>query len=112
MRETLTLGAATGARARGLAEPRVLLKYGLAPASGALLAYLGTQFGSLLAGAFVTEVLFNWRGLGSMLIEAVLKRDYPIVEAGTFVAASASFAGTLLGDWAQQVVDPRLSKSL
>lgn len=105
--ETLSSGAAPGARARGLPEWRVVLKYGLAPASGALLAYLGTQAGSLLAGAFVTEVLFDWRGMGALLIDAVLKRDYPVIEAAVFVAAAASFAGTALGDWLQHAVDPR-----
>lgn len=105
--ETLALGAAPGARARGLAESRVIIKYGLAPSAGALLAYLGTQAGGLLAGAFVTEVLFDWRGMGSLLIEAVLKRDYPVIEASVFVAAAASFAGTLVGDSLQRFADPR-----
>jgi peptide/nickel transport system permease protein len=105
--ETLTFGAAPGARARGLSEQRVILKYGLAPAAGALLAYLGTQAGGLLAGAFVTEVLFDWRGMGSLLVEAVLKRDYPVIEAAVFVAAAASFAGTLAGDGLQRISDPR-----
>ena len=45
--------------------------------------------------------------MGSLLVEAVLKRDYPVIEAAVFVAASASFAGTLAGDWLQSVVDPR-----
>jgi ABC-type dipeptide/oligopeptide/nickel transport system permease component len=107
VRETLLTGAAPGARARGITEWKVLLKYGLTPASGALLAYLGTSFGSLLAGAFVTEVIFNWPGMGTLLVEAVLKRDYPVIESATFVAASACLAGTWLGDWAQAWVDPR-----
>ncbi len=108
VRETLTLGAAPGARARGLPEATVVIKYGLWPCSGALLAYLGTQFGALLAGAIVTEVIFDWRGMGSLFIEAVLKRDYPVIEAATFVSAAASFGGSMLGDWAQSWVDPRL----
>ncbi|MGK5082913.1 ABC transporter permease [Bdellovibrionota bacterium FG-1] len=108
VRDTLVRGSADGARARGLPEWKVLLKYGLAPTSGSLLAYLGTQWGVLLAGAFVTEVLFDWPGMGSLLVESVLKRDYPIVESATFVAAAASFFGTWAGDWAQSFVDPRL----
>lgn len=107
VRETLARGAAVGARARGVPESRVIIKYGLAPAAGALLAFLGTQIGSLLAGAFVTEVLFDWRGMGSMLVDAVLKRDYPVIEAGVFVTAAASLGGALLGDWAQRAFDPR-----
>jgi ABC-type dipeptide/oligopeptide/nickel transport system permease component len=108
VREVLQHGAAPGARARGIAEWKVTLKYGLAPAAGALVAYLGTQVGALLAGAFVTEVLFDWHGMGSLVVDAVLKRDYPMVESGVFVAASAAFLGTLAGDWLQSALDPRV----
>jgi peptide/nickel transport system permease protein len=107
VRETLRLGAAQAARARGIPEWRVLVKYGLAPASGALLAYLGTQFGALLGGAMVTEVVFDWPGVGSLLVESVLKRDYPVVEAAVFATALLSLLGTALGDWAQAWIDPR-----
>ena len=105
--ETLRLGAAPGARARGIPEWRVVIKYGLAPASGSLLAYLGTQFGALLGGAFVTEAIFDWPGLGSLLVDSVLRRDYPLVEAAVFAAAAASLLGSLFGDWAQTWIDPR-----
>jgi ABC-type dipeptide/oligopeptide/nickel transport system permease component len=98
VRESLAVGAARGARARGVSEFTVLLKYGLAPVSGALIAYLGTQLGFLLAGAFVTEVIFNWPGLGSLFVNAVLSRDYTVVEAAAFVGAATSLFGTALGD--------------
>ena len=110
MRESLASGAAPGARARGIPEWKVILKYGLAPASGALLAYLGTQTGALLSGAFVTEMIFDWPGLGMLLVDAVLKRDYPVVEAAVFATASASIIGTWCGDWLQSFVDPRLER--
>ncbi|MBC7691373.1 MAG: ABC transporter permease [Methylotenera sp.] len=113
IRETLgvfgeTSGPAQAARGRGIAEWKVILKYGLAPASGSLLAYLGTQLGALMAGAFVTEIVFDWEGVGSLLVESVLKRDYPIVEAAVFITATAAVLGTFLGDWMQWKVDPRL----
>ena len=107
VRETLQFGAAQGARARGIPEWKVTLKYGLAPASGALLAFLGTQAGGLLAGAFVVETIFDWPGMGSLLIESVLRRDYPVVEGAVFLAAFASLAGSALGDWLQASLDPR-----
>lgn len=110
VRETLERGASQGARARGVPEWKVFLKYGLVPASGSLVAFLGTQFGNLMAGTFVIEMIFNWHGMGSLLIEAVLKRDYPVVEAGTFIAASCSLMGTWLGDLAQNLIDPRTSE--
>jgi ABC-type dipeptide/oligopeptide/nickel transport system permease component len=107
LRESLAFGAASGARARGIPEWKVIFKYGLAPVSGALLAYLGTQIGLLLTGAFVTEVIFDWPGIGTLLIDAVLKRDYTTVEAAVFVAATTSLLGTAVGDWTQSKFDPR-----
>ena len=104
IRDTLQLGFANPARARGIPEWKVILKYGLAPASGALLAYLGTQTGALLGGVFITEYIFDWKGMGMLLIEAVLKRDYPIVEAAAFFTAFFSLLGTALGDWAQSAL--------
>lgn len=105
--DSLRFGAVPGARARGLSEFTVLTKYAFIPAAGALVAYFGTQFGALLAGAFVVEIVFDWKGLGSLLIDAVLKRDYPVVEAATFLAASASLFGNAAGDWLQRRIDPR-----
>lgn len=108
VRESLATGAAPGARARGIPEWKVLLKYGLAPVSGALLAYLGTQLGSLMAGSFITEIIFDWQGMGSLFVDSVLRRDYPVVESATFLAATLALAGTALGDWAQTRMDPRV----
>lgn len=104
VRETLRLGSATGARARGISEWKILLKYGLAPSSSALVAYLGTQVGALLAGGFVLEVIFDLPGMGSLLVDAILKRDYPVVEAALFVSATVSLLGTWLGDLGQEII--------
>lgn len=109
VRETLKHGSANSARARGLPEWKVLLKYGFAPASSALVAYLGTQFGSLLAGSFVCEWIFNWHGMGMLFVQAVQRRDYPIVEGAAFVASSACLLGTWMGDWFEGWIDPRRS---
>ncbi len=108
VREVLHDGAAPGARARGVPEWKVLIKYGLAPGAGALAAYFGTSFGGLLGGAFVVESIFTRPGLGMLLVDAVLKRDYPVVEAATFVAAATCLLGSWLGDLAQRILDPRL----
>jgi len=107
VRESLLRGAAPGARARGVAEWKVLLKYGLAPVSGALLGYLGTHIGILLTGTFITEVVFDWRGLGSLIVDAVLRRDYTVVEASAFVTASTCLLGTYFGDKMQKVMSPQ-----
>jgi ABC-type dipeptide/oligopeptide/nickel transport system permease component len=107
VRDSLSLGPAQAARARGLPEWRVVVKYGLAPVSGMLVAYLGSQIGALLAGTFITEVIFNWRGMGSLWVMAVLRRDYPVIEAATFVAASTTLLGIVFGDWCRNLIDKR-----
>jgi peptide/nickel transport system permease protein len=75
-----------------------------------LVAYLGSQLGFLLGGAFITETIFDWRGLGSLWVGAVLRRDYPVVEAATFVAAGTTLFGILLGDWLGKRIDRREEK--
>lgn len=107
VREALRFGSAQGARARGLREMRVAFKYGLIPVSGPLAAYFGTQFGFLLGGAFVTEVIFDWPGIGSLLVHSILARDYPVIEAALFLSASAALLGTALGDFAQGALSPK-----
>lgn len=98
------------ALARGTQTPRLLLIHGLAPSASLLVGQLGSQWGGLMAGAYVTEVLFNWPGLGSWIIEGVLRRDYPVVQAGVMLTAFFSLLGNLLGDLAAKAIDPR-SKS-
>ncbi|MBI4925013.1 MAG: ABC transporter permease [Bdellovibrio sp.] len=97
--DELKLASALAARARGIPEWKIKLKYALMPASGALIAYFGTQMGSLLAGTFITEIIFNWPGLGSLLVESILKRDYPVVQAAIFLGATVSLLGTAFGDF-------------
>jgi peptide/nickel transport system permease protein len=110
VRDSLAVGPAQSARARGLPEWRVTLKYGLAPVSGMLVAYIGSQLGFLLAGAFITETIFDWRGLGSLWVSAVLRRDYPVIEAATFVAAATTLLGIALGDGLRSLIDRREEK--
>jgi glutathione transport system permease protein len=107
VRESLRHGSTQAARARGLPELKVVLKYGLAPASGLIAAYFGSQFGALLSGAFVTEVIFNWKGMGNLLVNSVLRRDYPMIEAAIFVGAICSVAGTAAGDWIRSSIERR-----
>lgn len=100
VRETLQHGSAAGARARGIPEWRVRIQNGLIPCAGPLLAYIGTQIGALAGGTVLTEVLFQWPGIGQLLVDAVLKRDYPLIEACVFVVASCALAGSVLGQLA------------
>jgi len=108
IRHELARDHARAARARGLPEAKVILKYGLYPAAGPLIAYLGTQAGALLAGAVVTETIFDWPGLGSLLVESIFKRDYPLIEATIFLSSAFILLGNWAGDLAQTLVNPRL----
>ena len=60
-------------------------------------------------GAVVIEAVFDWKGIGSLLVDSVLKRDYPVIEGAVFLTATAAVLGTRLGDWAQSATDPRVS---
>lgn len=95
---------------KGLHGRVVILKHALAPAGGALLAILGSQWGALLGGTFVVEHIFDWPGLGSAWIQAVQQRDYPIVEGATFLGATTCVLGMTLGDFLQRLWDPRVGE--
>ncbi|HEX6794509.1 MAG TPA: glutathione ABC transporter permease GsiC [Casimicrobiaceae bacterium] len=69
------------ARAKGLAERRVVIKHGLRNALIPIVTMMGLQFGFLLGGSIVVEKVFNWPGLGRLLVDAVDMRDYPVIQA-------------------------------
>jgi len=106
-REEMQQAYFRAALARGLPMLRALLKNGLAPAAGALLAMVGSQAGSLLAGSFIAEWIFDWPGMGIAWVQATLQRDYPVMEAATFIGATTCLAGVFAGDLLQRLWDPR-----
>jgi peptide/nickel transport system permease protein len=110
-REGLSLPSAQAARARGLSERAIRLKYGLRVPLGSLLGYFMVQLGHLMTGAFVIEVIFNRSGAGTYFIDAILRRDYPVIEASTWIAASICLISNFLGDSIHQWLDPRVSAS-
>jgi glutathione transport system permease protein len=69
------------ARAKGLPEDAVVAKHGLRNALIPVVTMMGLQFGFLLGGSIVVEVVFNWPGLGRLLVDAVGMRDYPVIQA-------------------------------
>src|SRR5215467_10714747 len=69
------------ARAKGLDEPRVVFKHGMRNALIPVVTMMGLQFGFLLGGSIVVEKVFNWPGLGRLLVDAVDMRDYPVIQA-------------------------------
>jgi len=96
------------ARAKGLSESAVILKHVLRNALLPVVTVVGLQFGALLAGAVITETIFSWPGLGSLLIQSVQTRDYPLVQGCVLVIALSYVAVNLLTDVLVLLVDPRI----
>jgi dipeptide transport system permease protein len=96
------------ARAKGLSPARVILHHGLRNALIPIITVLGLQVGSLLGGAVLTETIFSWPGIGKWLIDAIARRDYPVVQAGILVSALVFISVNLVVDLLYAVVNPRL----
>jgi len=96
------------AQAKGLSETRTVFRHALRNALLPVLTLLGLQFGALLSGAVITETIFSWPGIGSLMIEAIQQRDYPIVQA-TILCISVMYIGiNLLTDLLYAWADPRI----
>ena len=96
------------ARAKGLSATRVVLGHALRNALVPVLTVVGLQTGSLLAGAVLTETIFSWPGVGKWLIDAISRRDYPVVQAGILISALTFMGVNLVVDVLYGVVNPRM----
>ena len=96
------------ARAKGLPPWRVIVVHGLRNALIPVVTVLGLQVGSLLGGAVLTETLFSWPGIGKWLIDAIARRDYPVVQAGILVSALIFIAVNLGVDLLYGAINPRM----
>lgn len=96
------------ARAKGLSERSVVLGHGLRNALIPVITVLGLQITTLVSGAVVVETVFAWNGVGDLLVGATLRRDYPVLQFGVLVVASAVIIVNLLIDLAYAFVDPRV----
>ena len=96
------------AQARGLSTATVVLRHGLSNAALPIITVLGMQFGALLAGAVITETIFSWPGIGQLTVEAIQKRDYPVVQACVLLISLGYVVVNLLTDLAYAVLDPRV----
>jgi len=96
------------ARAKGLRERTVLFKHALRNGLLPVITILGLQTGALLAGAFVTETIFSWPGLGRLTIQAINARDYPLVQGCILTITLTYIFVNLLTDLMYSVIDPRI----
>ena len=99
------------ARAKGLSETQIIYKHALRNSSIALVTYLGLQFGNLMGGLVVVELVFGWPGMGTLSIDAIAQRDYPILQAVISILAIMIVAVNLLVDLTYGLLDPRIRLS-
>jgi ABC-type dipeptide/oligopeptide/nickel transport system permease component len=97
------------ARAKGLAEQRVILRHALRNAAIPVITIVGLQFGGLLAGAVIVEQVFSRQGIGRMLVSALQSRDFPVAQGGVLFVATVYVFVNLLVDLLYGAIDPRIS---
>lgn len=109
MLEVLRMEYVQTARAKGLAERNVIYGHAFKNAMIPVVTVVGLQFGILLGGAVLTESVFAWPGVGRLLVDSILSRDYPVVQ-GTVLVLAGTFVGiNLIVDLLYAVLDPRIS---
>ncbi|PQQ36932.1 dipeptide ABC transporter permease DppB [Photorhabdus laumondii] len=96
------------ARAKGLSRIRVIVVHALRNALLPVVTVIGLQVGMMLAGAILTETIFSWPGLGRWLIDALQRRDYPVVQGGVLLVAIMIILVNLIVDLLYGVVNPRI----
>lgn len=106
--EVMREGYIQTARSKGLADRIVVGAHGLRNVLIPVVTVLGLQFGVLIGGSVVVEMVFSWPGIGRLLIEAIGNRDYPVVQASVAVMAMIFVALNLIVDLLYGVLDPRI----
>lgn len=101
----------TTARAKGLREQAVILRHAFRNALIPIVTIVGLQFGHMLGGSLLVETIFSWPGIGRYLVDAILARDYPVVQASILVFGLAFALTNLAVDLFYGFLDPRLSYS-
>lgn len=108
MLEELSQDYIRTARAKGLSEHSILYRHALPNALIPILTVLGLQFGSLLAGAIVTETIFSWPGIGRLTLSAISNRDYALVQGCLLAVGLTYVLVNLLTDVAYTIANPRM----
>ena len=108
MLEVLRNEYVTTARAKGLADVFVVYRHALRNALIPVITIVGLQFGALLGGTVVIETVFARQGIGRLLVNAILYKDFPLVQGAVLLTASAYVLVNLLVDLAYALADPRI----
>ena len=110
MLEVLRLDFIRTARAKGVRERRVITRHALRYAIVSILPVLGLQAGFVLSGAVYIEIVFQWPGIGRMLVDAILTRDIMLVQGGVLFVAACYVLFNIIVDLGQLWLDPRLGR--
>jgi peptide/nickel transport system permease protein len=109
MLEVLRQDYITTARSKGLVERVVTYKHALKNALIPVVTVMGLQFGTLLGGAVLTETVFSWPGIGRLMVDSILARDYPVVQGAVLLLAVFFVMINLVVDIVYAFLDPRIS---
>jgi ABC-type dipeptide/oligopeptide/nickel transport system permease component len=108
MLETLGQDYIRTARAKGVVERAVVLRHGLKNALIPIVTVVGVQAGYLLGGAVLTETVFAWPGVGTLMVQGILARDFPLVQGCVLVVALSFVVINLIVDLLYAWLDPRI----
>ena len=108
MLEVLRQDYILAARASGLSNRTVVYKHGLRNALIPIVTYVGLYFGGLLAGAPVTETVFNWPGVGKLFVDYTTQLDFPVIQAVVVIVTLMTLIANLITDITYAYIDPRI----
>jgi ABC-type dipeptide/oligopeptide/nickel transport system permease component len=99
------------ARAKGAARWQVVSRHALKNALIPVVTIIGLEFGAIIGGAFVTETVFSWPGVGKLAVDSIFNRDYQIIQGVVLLIAFSYMVANLLVDLAYAWLDPRITYS-
>ncbi|HZK12213.1 MAG TPA: ABC transporter permease, partial [Atribacterota bacterium] len=108
MLEIIKLDYIQTARAKGISEIKIILKHALKNAMNSILTVTGLTFGILLGGAAITETVFVYPGVGRLVVQAVMRRDYPLLQGALLMISVSYVLVNLIVDVLYTVFDPRI----
>lgn len=111
MLEALSSQYVTVARSKGVRERNILFRHALRNSLITVLSLASLQFVALANGAVVTEAVFNWPGIGQLLVQGSFSRDYPLVQGLVFVTATSTILINFITDLLYMRIDPRIKVS-
>ncbi|HZP37400.1 MAG TPA: ABC transporter permease [Methylomirabilota bacterium] len=106
--EVMNMDFIKTARAKGVAEPRVVIKHAFRNACIPVITVIGLQFGQLLGGAIITETVFAWPGVATLTVESIRNQDFPVVQCAVILLALVIVSLNFIVDLAVAFIDPRI----